>query len=287
MSDDDRPMFRVVLRGYEPAQVERRIEELTVALQEAARQRNDLLLRLELTEGELARASQYTPPEPLSAEPAGFDHLGERVAMILSLAEAEAAEIRGRAEEDLAAMRAELAAELELVRSDAERQAAATKAAADTEAARLLTETTRKVDELRGSAEREALTRRHEIQAQLEHEFADVKLNLEQAEAALLSSRTEAEATVATAQREAVTLLENAHHEAATVLGEARAAAAQARADSEREVALAMQRRDSINLQLANVREMLATLSASPASNTDRQAETALTAPAPETTTCR
>ncbi len=44
--------FRVVLRGYEPIQVDRRLEELSQAVQEAARQRDELAARLEAVERE-------------------------------------------------------------------------------------------------------------------------------------------------------------------------------------------------------------------------------------------
>jgi hypothetical protein len=43
-------------------------------------------------------------------------------------------------------------------------------------------------------------------------------------------------------------------------VSDAKAAAAKVRADSDRELSAATQRRDSINAQLANVRQMLATL---------------------------
>ena len=60
--------------------------------------------------------------------------------------------------------------------------------------------------------------------------------------------------------RENRRLVEEAEQQAASIVGDARAQAARIRADSERELAAASQRRDSINAQLANVRQMLATL---------------------------
>ena len=54
--------------------------------------------------------------------------------------------------------------------------------------------------------------------------------------------------------------IEDARGEAAQIVSEAKATAERIRADSERELTAASQRRDSINAQLSNVRQMLATL---------------------------
>ncbi len=60
--------------------------------------------------------------------------------------------------------------------------------------------------------------------------------------------------------RENRRLVEDAEKQAASIVGDARAQAARIRADSDRELSAATQRRDSINAQLTNVRQMLATL---------------------------
>jgi hypothetical protein len=73
-------------------------------------------------------------------------------------------------------------------------------------------------------------------------------------------TRTSAEKMNDEAVRESRRLLEDAEKQAATIVSEARAQAARVRADSDRELAAATQRRDSINAQLSNVRQMLATL---------------------------
>ena len=61
-------------------------------------------------------------------------------------------------------------------------------------------------------------------------------------------------------RRRALTLVEAARQEAARLVSDAKATAERIRTDSERELAAASQRRDSINAQLSNVRQMLATL---------------------------
>jgi hypothetical protein len=53
MNDTD-STFRVVLRGYEPAQVNRRLEELTAAVAQAAAQRDALAARLEAVDRDRA-----------------------------------------------------------------------------------------------------------------------------------------------------------------------------------------------------------------------------------------
>ncbi len=57
----------------------------------------------------------------------------------------------------------------------------------------------------------------------------------------------------------------DANRQAQEIIAAAKDKAERIRAESERELAAATQRRDSINAQLTNVRQMLATLSGSPA----------------------
>ena len=76
------------------------------------------------------------------------------------------------------------------------------------------------------------------------------------AEAAMERTRSEAEARVAR-------MLAEAEERSTSMVAEARATADRVRAESERELAAAGQRRDSINAQLSNVRQMLTTLSGS------------------------
>lgn len=67
------------------------------------------------------------------------------------------------------------------------------------------------------------------------------------------------------AERRAKQLLEAARREAEDLVADARAKAERMRLESERELAALTHRRDSINAQLSNVREMLATLTGSAA----------------------
>jgi hypothetical protein len=72
-------------------------------------------------------------------------------------------------------------------------------------------------------------------------------------EATLERTRAEAEERIAR-------MLADAEERSTTMINEARASADRVRAESDRELAAAAQRRDSINAQLSNVRQMLATL---------------------------
>lgn len=286
------PPFRVALRGYDPAQVDRRVDELASALHEATRQRNDLILRVELLESELARSSQCPPApvEPVVVEvPATFEHLGERIAKMLALAEDEGTAIRARAHDAAESSRSEVTVELAQLRADAERYADGLRASAETDAARIVGDAARAAEAAIDSAQRQAATRaaeaealyeeqrarsakaaadfeatlasrRQEAEEQFAHQLADANRRLSQAEATATAARTSAATLEAATQREAQRLLEDARAQATGILAEAKATAAQVRADSERELAAASQRRDSINAQLANVRQMLATL---------------------------
>lgn len=285
--------FRVVLRGYDPVQVDRRLSDLGDAAGEAQHQLEQLTARVHQLEEErdraLAQASSVEPLEPAEPTPATFSHLGERVGQILSLAEEEAEEIRTRAGAELDEERASFAAEATRVRSEADRYAADRRSDADTEAARILEDARRTADERIDAADRDAAARLQEAEAVYEEQRAraakaaadfettlaarrkaaeqeftqqmgETQRRLEQAEQFLETARAEAETTAADATRDARRIIQEAEAQAAQIVNDAKTTAGRVRSESERELAAATQRRDSINAQLANVRQMLATL---------------------------
>lgn len=294
MADHD--TFRVVLRGYEPAQVNERINELTqVAAQERA-QRDALAAKLEAAERALAETRQAPSdeqqPAPAPAEPPTYEHLGERIGQILTLADQEARDLRRQAEEEIAALRRELTEEEQATREKADRYAAETRAAAESEAARIVADARRAADERLDKAERDATSRieaaeaLHEEQrtravkaaADFESTLAErrkvaeeefrrqmdqVQGRLDEARQTLEKARADARQTEDDAKTEARRLVDSAEQEAQRILDDARTATARMRAETERELAVATQRRNAINAQLGNVREMLATLTGS------------------------
>ena len=86
----------------------------------------------------------------------------------------------------------------------------------------------------------------------------------------------------AAAEKEVRRTLSSANEEAESILRDARATAERIRLDSERELAAATQRRDSINAQLVNVRQMLATLSGGGSGLVDLPIDVPAEAPAQE-----
>ena len=91
-------------------------------------------------------------------------------------------------------------------------------------------------------------------------QMQDARQRLAELEAHIDETRSNAEKMNDESMRENRRLVEDAERQAASIVGEARAQVARIRADSDRELAAASQRRDSINAQLTNVRQMLATL---------------------------
>jgi len=86
-----------------------------------------------------------------------------------------------------------------------------------------------------------------------EQQLATVRMQSEQ-------TRIESEQSQQEAASRSEQQLEQATNHAHTLVAEARTKAERIRGDSERELAAATQRRDSINAQLSNVRQMLAAL---------------------------
>jgi hypothetical protein len=155
---------------------------------------------------------------------------------------------------------------------------------------------------MRDEAERDATARRSEAQAlyeqeraksaqaaaafettlaerrgKVEQEFAARTALAEQQLAAVTDRaaqvQREADRSRSEAERLAQQQLADANRQAQEIVAAAKDKAERIRAESERELAAATQRRDSINAQLTNVRQMLATLSGSPAMPLDLLAD--------------
>jgi hypothetical protein len=350
---DSSVIFRSVLRGYDPAQVDHHMKELAQAAaskwQEAAgntRQINELKaandqlkaandqLKSEV-EGHAQRVRALEEAQ-MEAEAPTYAGLGERIGSILTLVDNEAYELRARAEAD-AAKSCALADENALAtRQDADESARETRSVADDEAARILENARRQADSLledarqqgdslredaRGYAEnlrndadrqamaqqdadRQAMARREEAEAVYEQaraksaaaavdfettlaarreasalEFAEQVAATEQQLAAVRLRSEQARADSERAQQEAASKitqqLEQATARAQTLVAEAKAKAERIRDNSERVLAAATKRRDSINAQLSKARHDLAALNGSTRYNPVRLAEPA------------
>ncbi len=277
----DNTPFRVVLRGYEPSQVDQRLAELAHQAQASAARADELAERVRVLEEQAA--------QPAAEVPATFDHLGQRVGKILTLAEAEAWDLLERGRSALEDERSTVADEVARQRSEADQHAEDRRADAETQAARLIEDARRTADDRLDAAERDAAARLQEAEAVYEQQRAkaaqaaadfettfarrrdlaeadhatqmqEAQQRLAELEAHIERTRTDAEKMHDEALRENRRIIEEAEQQAATILGDSRTAAAKVRAESDRELAAAIQRRDSINSQLANVRQMLSTL---------------------------
>lgn len=274
------------MRGYEPAEVDRRLAELTAARDAAEQQAARLATRVE----ELS-ASDVPARQAADASSRGptFTSLGARIGQILSLADDEADELRAAAAAEVNRRLLELDATSARTMAEADRYAEQARLAADRDAARILDEARRGADQIVDEANRHATARRAEAEAiyegqraqaaqaandfeqaltqrrnKAEHDLthrtaiAERQLSITREHAQLL--RAETEQAAAEAAREVAALIADAEQRAEQLVAEAVARADRIRSDSERELRAATQRRDSINVQLANVRQMLARL---------------------------
>lgn len=288
----DTGAFRTVLRGYDPAQVDQHVQHVQGALAEARELVADLseqvqALEHRLTERAAEDAGELVRPEALQHS---YADLGARVAQILALSEEEATDVVARASAEADALRGEAEAHARLVRTEADRYDAAVRADAGVEAQRLLADAQRRADDVLDAAERHAAARQEEAEAAWDdararaaQAAADFELalatrrhrteveaseraraqaeELERAERLVAQARDRADAVEQEVAARTDELLAQAREQAAALVAEARRRADEVRAESQRELAAAASRRDSINAQLANVRQMLATLS--------------------------
>jgi DivIVA domain-containing protein len=287
---DQNPAFKTVMRGYDPTEVDHHLQELarrtSEITAEIAAERDQLTQQ---RDGLAARVQELHEAAAASTEPPSYEHLGERVGQILALADTEATELRDRARTEAEAHTTSVHAAAAQVRDEADQYATRIRSEADARAARIEEEARKAADDHRDSAERDASVRLQEAEAVYEEQRAraakaaadfettlagrrkaaedeftqkmgESQTRLDEAEQLAERTRTDAEHARVEAQREAARLVEEARQEAARIVGDAKATAERVRSDSDRELAAASQRRDSINAQLANVRQMLATL---------------------------
>lgn len=267
----DSQEFRVVLRGYEPAQVD--------ALRQA--------LQTQLDEADSETLSQRSDPSISVETPqASFSR---RLTTILELADEEATEIRQTAAANAEQLRADVEQSTTQLREEAD--AYATKRTDDAEAfaSKLVTDAeetatktiataSREADEMRQAAaslldeqkakaatieadfERGMEARRTEAETKLRDVIDDHQTRMHDLDEHLEKRRVEGERRHQEALSASRAILEDAHNRADAIIAEAAASAENLRVESEKEVAVITKQRDDINAQLSNVREMLASL---------------------------
>jgi cell division septum initiation protein DivIVA len=282
---DGGPGFDIVLRGYERKQVDERLARIAVdrraaAERVAALERRVEQLRVELQDAQRGAAGRVEP---------SYAGLGARVEKILRLAEEEAAELRAealgqaenvgkaaqtaagqvrvRAEQDGRARREQVRQETATLLDRAGTQAAQVRAEATTEAAASRDEAEGVLAAARSGVAQATAEFEVSLATRRDHAERDLAARQEAAERHLSETteqadqlRLDAQKLRDQAERRSQQLLNTARRQAEDTVGEARATADRARSDAARELAALTRRRDSINAQLSNVRQMLATL---------------------------
>jgi cell division septum initiation protein DivIVA len=294
----------MILRGYDPEEVNAAFEDLTKELETARAAStgqdadvDELQATIDQLQQELDEMSLYSADleERAAQAPKAptFDDLGSRISQMLSLAQAESEDVRTTAKNEAEKLTADTQTAAEQSRADAEAYAAEVRTKADAEATRIITQAQREAEGILDQADREALARREEAEAIYENQraraavaAADFEKTLaerrdeaardfaaqmkaqdeamQRAEEALYATQEEAERYKADAHDQAEGTIKDANNQANEILKQAKAAAERIRRESEREVQAASARRDAITLQLSNVRQMLATMGVAP-----------------------
>lgn len=291
--------FRTVLRGYDPNDVNHHVSELQKAIagaqQEHARQSVELDKLQRAYSDAAARVQQLQAQVAELEESASagvaptFEHLGQRVGQILSLAEAEADELRAAAHADAEAATTAARDQRDRTISSAQAEATDATSRAEADAARKLADAQRRAEEILDVADREAAARREEAEAvyedqrskaaaaatdfertlaqrrdqaaaEFERALTSHQRQLADAQNRLDQVNREADEVRDTAAREAEQTIAVATAEANETVRTAQDTAAKVRRESERELSATAQQRESINAQLANVRQMLSTI---------------------------
>lgn len=222
------------------------------------------------------------------------DRATRETAELRESADKEASELRAQAGRESDELRASAAEEAKRARAEADGYAADTRSRADLEGVGILEKARARAEAIIDEATREAAARREEAEAYFEQHRATVAQQAADFEAALTQRRElaaaefgiqlakneehlagvqaraeqlagEAMENHAEKTRQAQAVLDQAHAEAGSIVEAAKEQAERIRRESDRELAAATARRDSITAQLSNVRSMLATLGGSAA----------------------
>ncbi len=279
--------FDVTRRGYVPQQVDETFAALVRDLTTLRDQRDALQRQLAEAQAQVGQVTADAEQQPT------YRGIGDRIERILSLAEEEAEVLRRTTTSEIDRDRSLAEQQIERIREQADLYAKERRAQADAEAGSIVEAARREADALREDADRTARARKDEAENLFElnrgkaaQAAADFEITLshrrDQAErdftsrmttveAQLVANeersealRVEAEELRTASERKAAEVLEAARAQAADLVREAATRATRTRSEAERELASMVQRRDSINLQLTNVRQMLATLTGSP-----------------------
>ena len=298
------PSFRTVLRGYDPSEVDQRLPRSprpsVAARQEAAdrtveltqlRQGNTRLKEALSGAGEASARSSRTPSTGPLRPPSATSASGSGASS--ALADEEADEIRRTAAEDAKGLRGSATAEVDEQRRSAERYATEVRGSAEADAARVVGEgppagrrdpRRRRPRGLRPPRRARRSTRtsargcrgRRRLRGHAGRASRERCRGVREPDgrppagtgrggaAGCRAGRPSPRPPTARPAPRPTALLDSARQEAETLVAAAREKAERIRRDSERELAAATARRDSITAQLSNVRQMLSTLGGAP-----------------------
>ncbi|MBA2477861.1 MAG: cellulose-binding protein [Sporichthyaceae bacterium] len=278
--------FDVIRRGYAPQQVDETFAALVRDLTTLRNQRDAAQRQLAESESRIGQAVADAEQQQT------YRGIGDRIERILRLAEEEADDLRTTTAAEIDRDRNLADQQIDRIRDQADVYAKERRAQADAEAASILEAARREAETMLEDAERTSRIRKDEAENLFElnrgkaaQAAADFEITLsrrrDQAERDF-TSRMEAVASQLAAneqrseavgvevaemrsasERKSAQVAEAALAQADDLVRDATARAARIRSEAERELASMVQRRDSINLQLTNVRQMLATLTGS------------------------
>lgn len=292
-------LFKTARKGYDPAEVDAAMEslradvrdlegKLAVTNEAGARAAQQVREQAQVIEdlSNLSTALQKQLEEAAEVDTASFDHLGQRIAQMLTIANEEAIDMRERAREESDRRLIEVRAVCDQMLADAERTSEEMRAQAlsdatetiakaeqrgaqmradqNSEAAAARDQAAALVESQRAAAaaatiefERTLAERREEALSALEADAATRHQEIAEAVARLNEVRGEAQRTEFQARERAESILREAEQRSHEVISDAQERADSIRLNAERELAAAMSRRDSVNQQLAGIRQML------------------------------
>ena len=311
MPDPHQPVpFDVALRGYDRDQVDSHLASIESEFSSAVAERDRLAERVKQLETRVEELHLEDGEDSSERSASPLTGFGARIERIMRTAEEEAAAVREEVEAEIERERSASAKRVSTIQQAAEKDAVAHRRKVEQEAAQLLDKARQDAARVRADSDAQASATREEASGHLEAVRAKAAQAAADFETALAKRRHKAEAdhisrtktaerelaeTVARtdqlraetekmradAERRSQEMLQAAQRESGELVTEARAQADRTRRESERELATLSKRRDAITDQLRNVREMLSTLTGGAVSSPDPEPAEDEEVPAP------
>ena len=276
------PNFRSVMRGYDPTEVDMKVEDLVGSANQMQAEIERLREQIADQQGHIV---ELETEQAQGNDPALSD-IGERAQRMFAMLEDEVRQIRANAVTEAQRLHNDSRQDADLTRQEADAYSADIRTQAEQDATRVMTDAQASANDIVTAADQAAQARGAEAQAAYDQQRARIAAMISEFEQSLVERREQSEAEFTarmkeqesaisaaeqqravietdsehyrhTKQAEADGILQDAQSEARKIVKQAEIAAEQTRREADRDLQATEARKDAIAAQMLALRQML------------------------------